>query len=57
MEDKTYSYKEIILMFGITKQTLNNWRKLGVIKYNKITRKTFRYYLPEYKNKEENEKI
>jgi len=44
-------------MFGITKQTLNNWRKLGVIKYNKITRKTFRYYLPEYKNKEENEKI
>lgn len=51
MEDKSYSYKEIISMYNISKQTLNNWRKLGVIKYYSITKKTFRYYLP--KNMEE----
>ena len=50
MEEKWYTYKEIIDMFGICKQTLNNWRKNGTIYYKKITKKTFMYQLPENKN-------
>lgn len=55
--EELYTYKQIIEMFGICKQTLNNWRKTGVIKYKKITKKTFMYALPENKNKniQENE--
>jgi len=46
MEDKFYTYYQIISMFGITKQTLYNWRKKGIIRYKKITKKTFLYNLP-----------
>ncbi len=49
MEEKWYTYHEIISMFGICKQTLNNWRKNGTIIYRKITKKTFLYQLPETK--------
>jgi predicted site-specific integrase-resolvase len=52
MEERLYTYKEIIKMFGICKQTLYNWRKKGIIKYRKITKKTFLYEIPEnYKMK------
>ena len=54
MED-WYTYKQIISMFGICKQTLNNWRKSGIIKYKKITRKTFIYQLPEIKINQKDE--
>jgi|AntAceMinimDraft_10_1070366.scaffolds.fasta_scaffold14601_2 predicted site-specific integrase-resolvase len=49
MEDKWYTYKQIIEMFGICKQTLNNWRRDGIIVYKKITHRTFLYKLPESK--------
>lgn len=50
-----YTYKEIIKMFGICKQTLNNWRRKGTIKYKKINQRTFLYQLPENKIIQENE--
>jgi hypothetical protein len=58
MEDeKWYTYKQIIEMFGICKQTLNNWRRNGTVKYKKINKKTFLYNLPENKTiQEENGK-
>ena len=43
-----YNYKEIVQLFGICKQTLNNWRKTGIIQYKKITKRTFLYKLPDY---------
>jgi predicted site-specific integrase-resolvase len=55
MEDKWYTYKQIIEMFGICKQTLNNWRRKGTIKYKKINNRTFLYCLPEIKIIQENE--
>ena len=58
MESKWYTYKEIISMFGICKQTLNNWRRNGNIQYKKITAKTFMYQLPESKViKEDGKKV
>ena len=45
-------------MFGICKQTLNNWRRNGNIQYKKITAKTFMYQLPESKViKEDGKKV
>jgi len=55
MEDHWYTYEQIISMFGICKQTLYNWRKNGIIRYQKITKKTYMYQLPETKNIQENE--
>ena len=55
MEEQFYTYKEIIKMFGICKQTLNNWRRNGNIIYQKITNRTFVYQLPKTKNIQENE--
>ena len=55
MEEKWYTYKEIIEMFRICKQTLYNWRKNETIKYKKITQRTFLYKLPESKIIQENE--
>jgi predicted site-specific integrase-resolvase len=58
MEDeKWYTYKQIIEMFGICKQTLNNWRRNGTIKYKKINKKTFLYNLPENKIIQENNEL
>ena len=48
MED-WYTYKQIITIFNISRQTLNNWRRTGLINYKKITKKTFMYQLPETK--------
>ena len=42
-----YTYKEVIEMTGVTKQTLNNWRKNGTILYKKISNRTFLYQFPE----------
>jgi DNA-binding transcriptional MerR regulator len=50
-----YTYREIIEMTGITKQTLNNWRKNGTILYKKITNRTFLYQFPEENNIQEDE--
>lgn len=50
MEDfnkEWYTYKEVILFTGVTKQTLNNWRKNGTILYKKITPRTFLYQFPK----------
>ena len=33
MEDKKYTQKEILEIFNIHRQTLNNWRRNGTIKY------------------------
>jgi len=49
MEEQWYTYNQIIEMFGICKQTLNNWRRNGTIEYKKITQRTFLYKLPETK--------
>jgi hypothetical protein len=49
MEKEWYTYKEIISMFGICKQTVNNWRKTGTIEYKKITKRTFLYKYPQFK--------
>jgi predicted site-specific integrase-resolvase len=54
-EQKWYTYEQIILMLGICKQTLNNWRKNGTIRYRKLTKKTFLYQLPETKIIQKNE--
>ena len=55
MED-WYTYKEIIEMTGVTKQTLNNWRRNGRILYKKLSPKTFLYQFPEENIIQENEK-
>lgn len=53
MEDRWYTYKEIIQLFGICKQTLYNWRLNGTIEYKEITKKIFLYKLPKGKNIQE----
>ena len=42
---KLYTAKEIKEMFGITNQTLYNWRNNKTIKYTKINKKLFMYEL------------
>jgi predicted site-specific integrase-resolvase len=42
-----YTYKEVIEVTGISKQTLNNWRKNGNIIFKKLSPKTFLYQFPE----------
>jgi len=50
MEDQNlYSKKEILEKFKITRQTLNNWRRNGTIKYIKMNNRKFLYALPETK--------
>lgn len=49
MEDVFYTQKEIIKLFKIHRQTLNNWRRNGTIKYKKINQRNFLYILPEFK--------
>ena len=49
MEDKYYTQKEILKLYEIHRQTLNNWRRTGLIKYIKINQRKFLYYLPETK--------
>jgi predicted site-specific integrase-resolvase len=48
-ELKWYTFNEIIKMFGIHKQTLNNWRRNGNIIYKKMSYRTYMYALPETK--------
>ena len=55
MEETWYTYKEIIEMSGISKQTLNNWRRNGTILYRKLSPKTFLYQFPDNKIIQENE--
>ena len=55
MEDKMYMQKEILEMFNIHRQTLNNWRRNGTIKYEKLNQRNFLYHLPETKIIQENE--
>lgn len=58
MEKDWYTYKEIIEMTGVTKQTLNNWRKKGTVLYKKISNRTFLYQFPEDNNiQKDGEKI
>jgi predicted site-specific integrase-resolvase len=57
MKDKKYSPKEILEMFKIHRQTLNNWRRKGIIKYEKINQRKFLYYLPESKIIQENNEL
>lgn len=54
MEDQWYTYKEIIEKFDICKQTLNNWRRNGIIKYMKLNQRNFLYKFPESKIIHEN---
>lgn len=49
MEDRKYTAREILGIFKIHRQTLNNWRRDGNIKYEKINERKFLYYLPESK--------
>jgi len=44
-----FTYKQVMEKLGVTKQTLNNWRRNGKIIYKKITKKTFMYAFPETK--------
>jgi predicted site-specific integrase-resolvase len=55
MEDKKYTQKEILELFNIHRQTLNNWRRNGTIKYEKINKRKFLYYLPKSKIIQEDE--
>ena len=51
------TYKETVKKLGVTKQTLNNWRRNGNIIYKKLSPKTFLYSIPETKIiQEKNEK-
>jgi predicted site-specific integrase-resolvase len=52
--EEWYTYKEIIEMLKISKQTLNNWRRNGRIIYKKLSPKTFMYQFPETKIIREN---
>lgn len=54
MEEKWYTYKEIIDIIKISRQSLNNWRRNGNIIYKKLSPKTFLYQLPENKIIQEN---
>jgi predicted site-specific integrase-resolvase len=54
MEEQCYTPKQIIKMYDITTQTLNNWRRTGTIKYKKINKRNFLYFLPETKIIQEN---
>jgi predicted site-specific integrase-resolvase len=54
MDKDWYTYKEIIELFQITSQTLNNWRRNGTIIYKKFNQRTFLYQLPENKSIQEN---
>jgi len=56
MEEKWYTYKEILELLGVHKQTLNNWRRNGNIIYKRLSSKTFLYKLPETENIQENGK-
>jgi len=47
--EEWYTYKEIIEMLKISRQTLNNWRRNGNIIYKKLSPKTFMYQFPEIK--------
>jgi predicted site-specific integrase-resolvase len=49
MEEIFYTQKEILTMFKIHRQTLNNWRRNGTIKYKKINERKFLYLIPETK--------
>jgi predicted site-specific integrase-resolvase len=53
-EQKLYSKKEILGLFKITRQTLNNWRRKGIIQYIKLNDRKFMYYLPKNKIIQEN---
>jgi|AntAceMinimDraft_16_1070373.scaffolds.fasta_scaffold154615_2 predicted site-specific integrase-resolvase len=57
MEDniKKYTQKEILEHFKICRQTLNNWRRRGTIKYEKVNQRKFLYYLPDTKIIQEDE--
>jgi len=55
MEEKNYTSKQIMEIFEITTQTLNNWRRNGTIKYKKLNKRNFLYQLPETKIIQENE--
>jgi predicted site-specific integrase-resolvase len=56
MEEKWHTYKEILELLGVHKQTLNNWRRNGNIIYKRLSSKTFLYKLPETENIQEHEK-
>jgi predicted site-specific integrase-resolvase len=53
-EQKLYSQKEILSIFKIHRQTLNNWRRNGTIMYKKLNDRKFLYILPETKIIKEN---
>ena len=53
-EQKLYSKKEILEIFKITRQTLNNWRRSGRVQYIKMNNRKFMYHLPETKIIQEN---
>jgi predicted site-specific integrase-resolvase len=56
MEEVYYTQKQILEIFKIHRQTLNNWRRKGTIKYKKINKRNFLYLFPETKIiKEKNE--
>jgi predicted site-specific integrase-resolvase len=48
MED-WYTSKQILDLFKIHRQTLNNWRNNGTIVYKKINARKFMYQLPKSK--------
>lgn len=56
MEEKWYKSIEIIEMFNISTQTLNNWRRAGTIRYKTLNKRNFLYQLPETKIIQENGK-
>ena len=45
--EKFYTQREILEIFKIHRQTLNNWRRNGTIKYKKLNERKFLYLLPE----------
>lgn len=54
--EEWYTYKQIVQIFNITPQTLNNWRRKGTIRYKKLNKRNFMYLLPETKIIQENGK-
>ena len=48
--------KEVMAKYGICRETLGNWVKKGLIKYDKTPSGRYIYIIEDYKNKDKENK-